>query len=525
MSSEFSQLVFWLTAFWGGLYLLRHYRRRTARAASLPAPTVVGVSTSPDLLRTRSTRVTLTNCHLGLNTTTFNGMHQHFTSRLQRARARRGAMVFAYDLAACSLGGTLYEAHEHTRRMPGERVLHHKGMNSREGLENAMIPGVTTPLRHLPLLSIALLASQIVHEAGHAFAAALNAVPLASVGLGLTVLLPSAFVALPAAETAALPTRARARIVAAGVFHNIVLYALLAAFAWSHLGDAVWPVFGYRNVRAYGRVVESQLAGYVPVGAVIYKIGDDALADRAQGTDRWAQLLTAAEDRGERASGPVLGWCAEEPWFVALGQDCCHAPAAAPTRSCFTSAAVGRGAGVGAFEGCVDPLLFLDPDPDAPVRRCETAADCGRVQACVRPRGDQPLVALKMHLPPWLRADGDGEPERTLVWQGDRDEIAREVEVGDWLASSSWLPMALPAVCTLFFTYMQMLTLSLYFFNLLPLPFLDGGQLLDVLTTSRGAPSRTDADAEDIELGGGEAARTVASRRKAVRVGGGGSCT
>ena len=29
--------------------------------------------------------------------------------------------------------------------------------------------------------------------------------------------------------------------------------------------------------------------------------------------------------------------------------------------------------------------------------------------------------------------------------------------------------------------YLKMLTLSLYFFNLLPLPFLDGGQLLDVL--------------------------------------------
>ena len=39
---------------------------------------------------------------------------------------------------------------------------------------------------------------------------------------------------------------------------------------------------------------------------------------------------------------------------------------------------------------------------------------------------------------------------------------------------------------------MQMLSLSLYFFNLLPLPFLDGGQLFDVLA-DWAAARRTDS--------------------------------
>ena len=45
-----------------------------------------------------------------------------------------------------------------------------------------------------------------------------------------------------------------------------------------------------------------------------------------------------------------------------------------------------------------------------------------------------------------------------------------------------------------------MLTLSLYFFNLLPLPLLDGGQLLDVLLDWGLSPDRGSLD-ESIALG------------------------
>ena len=40
-------------------------------------------------------------------------------------------------------------------------------------LSVSQIPGVTTPLHHLPILLGALLATQIFHELGHALAAAL----------------------------------------------------------------------------------------------------------------------------------------------------------------------------------------------------------------------------------------------------------------------------------------------------------------------------------------------------------------
>ena len=161
--------------------------------------------------------------------------------------------------------------------------------------------------------------------------------------MGLTVILPSAFVAFPAGETDALPPRSRTRIISAGAFHNLVFFVLLSALAATHISDFVWPILGYRDVSAYGRVVvrvddvgllslpasqphadrsvdrmhvcsrpgsvqESPLYGHVPIGAVIYKVGDDALARTGAG-DQWERVLGAG-------AGPVRGWCAAHAWFA-----------------------------------------------------------------------------------------------------------------------------------------------------------------------------------------------------------------
>ena len=93
-------------------------------------------------------------------------------------------------------------------------------------------------------------------------------------------------------------------------------------------------------------------------------------------------------------------------------------------RSCFAAPAPVS------LERCVDPMLFLDASDK---RRCTSTVDCGHGQLCVRPRGDQEVAVLTMHLPPWLRrgsrqgdGEGDEEIERKLVWQGDRSEILHE---------------------------------------------------------------------------------------------------
>ena len=105
---------------------------------------------------------------------------------------------------------------------------------------------------------------------------------------------------------------------------------------------------------------------------------------------------------------------------------CCTArSASAPSQACFAPF-VDSDSG-SAFERCLDPLPFLDPRANASARRCASAVDCGYGELCVRPRGDQALLTLTMHLPPWLRTGGaDADVERTVVWQGAGGEILQE---------------------------------------------------------------------------------------------------
>lgn len=178
----------------------------------------------------------------------------------------------------------------------------------------------------------------------------------------------------------------------------------------------------------------SPLYGHLPVGAVVYKVGDEMLAAPEGAADRWDTLMSATPVKSQ----PSLGWCAEEAWFTckcdvasithltsltlypAQDTSCCTARrGAVPSLSCFAAFGEARA------ERCVDPLHFLQPAETQSVLRCASATECGHDQLCIRPRGDQELVTLTMHLPPWMRAN-EADAERTVVWQGDRSEVAEE---------------------------------------------------------------------------------------------------
>ncbi|KAL1939309.1 hypothetical protein VTO73DRAFT_10112 [Trametes versicolor] len=549
-------LVFALALFWIALYALRHRRARAHRISTLPSLTSSARGpASTELFRSPATRITLDTCHLRYSSTAWNALHQSSTARLAKRGDWRRVLQLAYDVGSVlgvlgmlgsvllllwttvQLSGSLYtrSGYLHASGINGIRkrdIIEDDGLTSETHsapMLQLIIPGLTTPLHHLPLLLIALLTTQVIHECGHAVAAAIDALPLTSAGVGLTVILPSAFVAFPSDETEALSPRSRARLISAGAFHNLVFWLALGFAARLGTSALVWPVLGYRDVSQYGRVVVgvddmSPLYGHLPVGAVIYKVGDEMLAAPEGAVERWDVLMSATPSKSQ----PSLGWCAEEAWFTSQDASCCTARrSAVSSLSCFAAFGEARA------ERCVDPLRFLQPAETQSVLRCTSATECGHDQLCIRPRGDQELVTLTMHLPPWMRAN-EADAERTVVWQGDRSEVAEEVDLGDWLPSYSWQPMGLPFVWGTLFSYMKMLTLSLYFFNLLPLPVLDGGQLYDTLYEAWAA-HRSDehefvplTSMEGAERGDDEPARVMQSRnwrerrtrlRRAVHIG------
>ncbi|KAI0770208.1 hypothetical protein C8Q74DRAFT_1274160 [Fomes fomentarius] len=526
MPQSFQTSISWLSFFWAALYALRQYQRRTHQGSFLPAPRSSAPSTSPDLYRSRQTRVTLRNFHLNVQSTAWNGYHQNATARLKRRDRWRALLTLAYDIGSVlgllgmigsvlllawttvQLGLSWCSHPTQSNISPEIKSLHKRdastedvptmSQDSRSAPLYLIIPGVTTPLHHFPILLAALLTTQVIHELGHAVAAALESVSLSSVGVGFTVILPSAFVAFPAGETEILHPRPRTRIISAGAFHNLVFWGCLVVVTSLPVSHLIWPVLGYRDVSAYGRVVmdvdeDSVLFDHLSVGAVVYKVGDDTLDSSEDALDKWKTLLSVKPTD----TVPSLGWCTDEPWFAARGSSCCTSRVSAgSSQACFSPFEDPS------LERCLDPLPFLSSSSSSH-RRCTSAVDCAHGELCIRPRGDQELVALTMHMPPWLRSgDADADVARTVVWQGDRAEILHEVEVGEWLPSYGFLPIGLPGIWSTLFMYLKMLTLSLYFFNLLPLPFLDGGQLLDT-SLDWWALSRTAraADGESIALG------------------------
>ncbi len=96
-----------------------------------------------------------------------------------------------------------------------------------------VLPGVNLPLGDLGYYFVTLLVCSVVHEAGHAAAAAAEDVRVLGFGAFVLFLLPAAFVDLPTDQLMALSPWQQLRVFAAGVWHNIVLVRPLHFFAFS----------------------------------------------------------------------------------------------------------------------------------------------------------------------------------------------------------------------------------------------------------------------------------------------------
>ncbi|EIM83886.1 uncharacterized protein STEHIDRAFT_113130 [Stereum hirsutum FP-91666 SS1] len=360
------------------------------------------------------------------------------------------------------------------------------------------IPGLTTPLSHLPLLIFSLLTSQIIHEAGHFFSAAIDSLPLTSLGVSLTVLIPSAFVALPSASLLSLPSRARARIAAAGAWHNLVFWGMLVLAGW------MWnPLWIWEDVSDLGKIVigvdeDSPLHPHLPLGSLIIGLDDIPLNIHTDGhgteMDVWTQYLTDSQFNAAWP-GSDLG-CTKHH----------SAPLQQPSDG---SDSKSPGPGEKAHWTCT----FVNDD--------EVQDEDG---VCVRPRDGGELLRIVIL---------DEDRERVVLWRGPRGEVWEQVETSSLKPPSLlwFLPVYTPGTVSTFFAYLKSLTLTLYLLNLLPLPMLDGSQLLDAFLDMYFSPSplssrtsfarRNDLWQEEMEAGEGHGMRAYQNGRDDDEVDGG----
>ncbi|KAF8234469.1 hypothetical protein L208DRAFT_1393838 [Tricholoma matsutake] len=440
-------------------------------------------------LDTSTTQVFLNLFHLRLQTTAWNIYHDNLATELKRQRScmlSKALMTF-YDLGSvfgilgmliglillswtCGLSSlslaTKISNYSNTIPRSVTTGLARRSLEGAaaslpkyESFIKPIIPGLTVPLAHLPIILIAVFFTQIVHEFGHAIAAALESVPLLFSGASFTLLIPSAFVTISATALTELTSRRRLRIIAAGPFHNILLWCMLLTVQQTGLGSVLWAV-GYRDLAAIGNIVvrvdpNSPLHPYLPPATIITKLDDTFLGLRNSSADMWTSYLTGAGDKREKD----MGWCVE---VLAHPESCC-ADEKTLGLSCFTST------DDPSHRGCMDPIPILAGNGS----RCWFAADCFGVSTCVRPDKTGQLLRLTVHRP-----SNFPNQEDVVLWSGPLREVWEQVDIGTLMPRLHILPLWMPTQGQVVWEYLIMATLSLYIFNLLPLPWLDGSHFL-----------------------------------------------
>jgi len=232
---------------------------------------------------------------------------------------------------------------------------------------------------------------------------------------------------------------------------------------------------------------DSPLVSHLPLGALLTALDDLPLAG-AEGS-AWREYLTSP--RSPDFKEPA--WCVDSKWFLSQPHACCASPPP----------------GLGS-EACLVPLTDEETPrcanaqellvPTSAFTRCE--GSCTNGQMCVRLRGGEEFLRIS------VQSDDRNNTMRMVLWRGAREEIYQGVDVTRWRPRSQFLPLWFPNLATKIAQYIQTLTLSLFLLNVLPLPQLDGGILLDAVLRhferktsveidveagmrERGAPSRS----------------------------------
>ncbi|KAJ3726257.1 peptidase family M50-domain-containing protein [Lentinula raphanica] len=434
-----------------------------------------------------STTVTVNKVQLRIETSAFNSRHEQLAFRLRDRRSKRlrkwvttfynagvvagicglvlGLLTLLWITGDSLLARILLQSSKLSSH--DKRALDVEG-SAQFNAQNyiwLVIPGLTVPWTHLPLIIIAVSFCQIVHEIGHAVAGALYSVPILSSGLTVTLIIPSAFVSFSTALMGSLDAFSKAQIIAAGPWHNFLLWIFLIGLGKSAslvenatgLGTALVNL-GWEDLSKEGRVVveidnDSPLNAVLKVGSVITALDDVSLAGEQ---DKWSQYLMPPSS----IDVPWYGWCVSRELFQADSADCCKNAHPTLDHLCFDSLGHGK--------GCLNPIPILSTSHDQ--FRCRTGGECHDDALCVQPDSSSSSI---------LRLSVQGQD--LTLWNGPKKEVWEQVIVDRYTPRFWFIPSSATGSLNDFWSYLQMATLSLFMFNLLPLPFLDGAQLLNAL--------------------------------------------
>ncbi|KAJ2274538.1 hypothetical protein J3F81_002201 [Coemansia sp. RSA 371] len=373
-----------------------------------------------------------------------------------------------------------------------------------------IIPGVTLPTGHLWHYLLALSICAIIHELGHAFAAARARVPLRNLGVFVMGIYPGAFVELCKTKLDQASVGSRLSIVCAGVWHNAVTALLVFVLVRSGGLGAVFSHTGWTRV-TNGVVISdvasnSPLHNRIPLLSTVYRIDDVYLQSNYSNTwntndrfgetsiARWTHILTATTNRDTNTAG----YCASTMENMDDGLCCEMSPefplGESPDNDVFCFERFAQPSKLSLSKHtpmCFDLRSVLERSDAA--NRCQSDSDClqpnqrshlytGKQKSsiCVLPSSpfaSSRVVRIYYHLP-------NNQTEHMLLYAGSPTELWLDVQVSSLCPRYPYLPHTLPSWIETLMQYILSFSLAFCLLNALPAYYLDGDLAFKLLITA-----------------------------------------
>ncbi|WWC73119.1 uncharacterized protein I206_107085 [Kwoniella pini CBS 10737] len=311
-----------------------------------------------------------------------------------------------------------------------------------------LVPGLTMPWSHLPTLILALILNQLIHEFGHAISAALDDIQPSRFSVNLHVMLPSMMVSFPSSIDT-LDPNTKMRLATSGPFHNLLTWFFIWLLTFGGLGNLFWYDRSKEGIVVQDIQWNSPLYNHLEPGSLITHLDDVSLSSITD-LDLWSNYLLS-DKIGDEGSG----WCMNKTTFQSQLDSIFNHCDKTTNKIIFES-----------MNGLTKGMKkCLNPNPILNIKSTKCPCPDSR-WVCVRPIYSEQILRIGIK---------ENYEERIIIYKGPREEVLRNVKVGKkdargWPSGIRW--------SELFVKYLSTIALSLFFFNLLPLPLTDGSQLL-----------------------------------------------
>lgn len=418
----------------------------------------------------------------------------------------------------------IFDTASHDGTPVNERVASSPGWSPKL---TPLIPGLTLPWSHFIPLCVALLVTQVIHEAGHAICGALHDLhPLRTGVILFYPAIPGAFVVLPneasrveddedaehgadselelgledTRQATSVSVREKMRIISAGVWHNALTAAVLGILLLLPFGNFLHALLfnDAGGIRVISIDRASPLTLHLTPGSLLTHLDDiDLSVAPPSGMQRemlWERYL-AYRSPSTPSSNASQGWCISSQIWQSSATSCCdrytdgQGTSGGSTGSalCFVSRDGSQGR-------CIEPTSLAQSKAIRCSVKCSRKAN-GAEQICVSPDEREELlritvadqvsastsaVPLSLEVPNDTMGKG---ASRVVLFQGNRYAVrlAMDVSSYDFRFGEFFWPQRLFDWCASVVRYTFTLSLAMALFNMLPLPTLDGDAFLAML--------------------------------------------